>query len=187
MGSYTGSLCRFGANRCFLVQLVCWLALLIEQVISVTGWLHIISKVLTARSHWDISLIAHFKFVQNEFQITQTGEEINLKLQDNMTLTCEEILVMRRGMNTQSTHTQHLSLTNPLLLINVQGCWSFRWEWFVPWPCSCWSSWGRPHKSAWPVSSGQLAGGLPPLCPPLPSPPSALVSLTGASDQNEWL
>lgn len=44
-GSYTGSLYRFGANRCFLVPLMCWLAALIEQVISVIGWLHIISEV----------------------------------------------------------------------------------------------------------------------------------------------
>ncbi len=57
-GSHTGFLYRFGANRCFLVQLVWWLALLIEQVTSVIGWLHIISEVLAARSYWDISLIA---------------------------------------------------------------------------------------------------------------------------------
>lgn len=58
MGSHTGSLCRLCANRRFLVNLVCWLVLLIEQVISVTGWLHVISEVLTARQNWDISLIA---------------------------------------------------------------------------------------------------------------------------------
>lgn len=51
MGSYTGSLYSVGANRCFLVQLVCWPALPIEQVISVIGWLHVISEVLATRSH----------------------------------------------------------------------------------------------------------------------------------------
>lgn len=50
MGSYTGSLYCFRANRHFLVQLACWLALLIEKVISVIVWLHIISEILVARS-----------------------------------------------------------------------------------------------------------------------------------------
>lgn len=60
MGSYTGSLYCFRANRHFLVQLACWLALLIEKVISVIVWLHIISEILVARSCWDINLIANF-------------------------------------------------------------------------------------------------------------------------------
>lgn len=86
-----------------------------------------------------------------------------------------------------SRQKQHRSLTNPLLLTNVQGCWSCHWGCFEPWPCSCWSSSGRLHKSAWPASSGRLPGGLPPPCPPSPSLPSASASLTGASVQTGWL
>lgn len=65
-GSYSGSLYRY---RCVLVQLVCWLALLIEQVISVIGWLH--SEV---RSNWDISLITNLKCAQKGIQITPMGK-----------------------------------------------------------------------------------------------------------------
>lgn len=75
MGSYTGSLYRFCANRRLLVRLVCWLMLLIEQVISVPGWLHVISEVRTAGSYWDISLIANFECAQNEIKITPMGKK----------------------------------------------------------------------------------------------------------------
>lgn len=75
MGSYTGSLYRFGANRWSLSTLECWLALLIEQVIFVIGWLHIISEVLAARSYWDISLIANFECAHDEIKITPAGRK----------------------------------------------------------------------------------------------------------------
>lgn len=97
--------------------------------------------------------------------------------------------VRTRAPRMQSTKHTHSRARNTFhspthYTINVQGCWSCRWELFEPWPCSCWSSWGRPHRSAWPASSGRLPGGLQPPCPPSPSPPSALASLTGASDRN---
>jgi len=110
--------------------------------------------------YWDISSISHF----------QACSETENK-------SCEHAIHT----------TRHLSLTNPLLLINVQVWWSCRWGWFEPWPCSCWSSWGRPRKSAGPASFGRPPGGLPPPGPPSPSPPSAWASPTGASGQTGWL
>lgn len=110
------------------------------------------------------------------FFVSQCKENNNNKMRNTK---LQRKYIQGRGLLAgKHTHTHRL---------NIQVCWSCPWGWSEPWPCSCWSSWGRPHISAWPGSSGQPAGGPLHPAPQSPSPPSASASPTVACGRSGWL